>query len=267
MINEAMVRECYCKRLRCSPGYNLQCGNFFKNLSLDVGVSPGNVVFVKTQKMKASKPLLLATLFGMIALVSTSCFNNEDPGPLQEQTKVYSILDFERLEIGDAMDVTVTQGSMLLVSVNGDRRNIDDLEVSKVGNTLKMNYKSHRRSDNRQYTTYVTITMPALKGVLFSGAVNSKISGFGSESDFDITLSGASNLQASLDAPSIKVGLSGASQLDLAGSASDLQAIVSGASELRAFDLETTQPQLMPPVQASQGINCTAVTCFSIGCE
>ncbi|MEJ0030812.1 MAG: hypothetical protein WDO15_10785 [Bacteroidota bacterium] len=54
-----------------------------------------------------------------------------------------------------------------------------------------MNYRNGRRNDNRQYTTYVTITMPALKGVLFSGAVNSKVSGFETEGNFDVTLSGA----------------------------------------------------------------------------
>jgi hypothetical protein len=152
--------------------------------------------------MKTSKILSLAALFGIASLMLTSCFENEDPGPLQEQTKEYSVLDFERLEIGDAMDVTVTQGTMCSVVVNGDRRNIDDLEVRKIGNTLKMSYMTGR-SRNRQYTTYVTISMPTLRGVLFSGAVNSKVSGFETDGDVDITLSGASNLQADFDATSL----------------------------------------------------------------
>jgi hypothetical protein len=218
----------------------------------------------ETNQMKTSKSLLPATLFGIIALLLTSCLGNEDPGPLQAQTKEYSVLDFERLEIGDAMDVTVTQGTMFSVVVNGDRRNIDDLEVSKIGNTLKMNYASSRRSENRQYTTYVTITMPSLKGVLFSGAVNSKISGFEMEGDLDITLSGASRLQADVDATSIKVNLSGASELNVSGAASDLQAIVSGASDLRGFDLEITTATVdasgasKVKVSPSQKLNATA---------
>ena len=214
--------------------------------------------------MKTSKILLLATLFGMIALLLASCVGEEDPGPLQEQTKEYSILDFERLEIGDAMDVTVSQGNMFSVVVNGDRRNIDDLEVKKIGNTLKMNYTRGRRSDNRQYTTYVTITMPTLKGAVFSGAVNSKISGFETEGDFDITLSGASKLQADVSAAAVKVSLSGASELNISGAAADLWAIVSGASELRGFDLETTTANVDASgaskvrVSAAQQLNATA---------
>ncbi|MEJ0030811.1 MAG: DUF2807 domain-containing protein [Bacteroidota bacterium] len=82
--------------------------------------------------MKTSKHPLLALLLAFAVFTITSC-QIEDPGPLQEQTKEYSILDFERLEMGDALDVTVEQGNMFSVSVTGDRRNIDDLEVNVVG--------------------------------------------------------------------------------------------------------------------------------------
>lgn len=170
--------------------------------------------------MNTSKILLLATLFVLIATMLTSCFENEDSGPLQEQTKEYPVTDFQRLEMGDAFNVTVTQGSTYSVVVNGDRRNIDDLEIRKMDNTLKINYTTSGRPVNRQYTTYVTITMPTLQGVSFSAAVNSNISGF-----------------QTLDA--LDINLSGASKLSISGSTTNLQAVVSGASELRAFDLET----------------------------
>lgn len=189
--------------------------------------------------MKTSRILLFA------ALLLTSCFENEDPGPLQEQTIEYSVADFERLEIGDAFNVTVTQGSEFSIVVNGDRRNLDDLEVKKIDNMLKVNYTTSGRSVNRQYTTYVSITMPSLKGVSFSGAVNSNISGFATAGD-------------------LAIDLSGASKLDISGSATNLQAVVSGASELRAFDLETTTATVDASgaskisVHATQQLNATA---------
>jgi hypothetical protein len=188
--------------------------------------------------MKVSRILLLA-------FIVTSCFENEDPGPLQEQTAEYSIVDFERLEAGDAIDVTVKRGDIFSVVANGDRRNIDDLEVKKVGNTLSVNYTTSGRPKNRRYTTYVTIVMPSLRGVLFSGAVNSSISGFETTGDLDISLSGAS-------------------ELNISGSVTNLQAIVSGASELSAFDLETTTANVDASgaskikVKATQQLNATA---------
>lgn len=191
-------------------------------------------------KMKTSKSLLFAALLGFMAAMLTSCRESEDPGPLQEQEKEYAILDFERLEIGDALDVTVEQGTVFSVKAKGDRRNIDDLRVITIGNTLSVNYSNSHRALGRQYTTYITITMPVLNGVSFSGAVNSKISGFESEGDFDVTLFGASKLQLDLTVATIRVGLSGASELNVSGTASKLEAFVSGASEFRGFDLETS---------------------------
>lgn len=188
--------------------------------------------------MKRYKTLLNATLIALMIFSLSSCFENEDPGPLQEQELEYSILDFNRLEIGDAMNVTVEQGAIFEVKVNGDRRNLDDLDVGKIGNTLRMSYKNSSRSSHRQYTTYVNITMPFLEGAIFSGAVTSKVTGFTSDGSFDLTISGASSSQVAIEAAAIKLNLSGASELNLSGLASDLDAIVSGASHLRAFDFE-----------------------------
>lgn len=189
--------------------------------------------------MKPYKTVLNWTLCALMIVSLGSCSENEDPGPMQQQEEEYSILDFNRLEIGDALNVTVEQGSIFSVKVEGDRRNIDDLEVKKIGNTLRMKFKDSDWSSNRQYTTYVKITMPAIDGAIFSGAVVSKVTGFTSEGDFDMTLSGASSSQLSLDGDVIKLNLSGASELNVSGSAPDLQAIVSGASTLRAYDLMT----------------------------
>ena len=176
--------------------------------------------------------------FIALAFIVSSCFNEEDPGPLQSQEKDYSVLDFDRLEIGDALHVTVEQATLFGVNIRGDRRNIDDLEVRRVGNTLKINFREAKRPDYRQYSTYVTISMPVIHGATFSGAVASKISGFNGDEDIDLLLSGASKCQADVEAAQLKVGLSGASELNISGTASRLDAVVSGASEFRGFDLE-----------------------------
>ncbi|HZY81335.1 MAG TPA: head GIN domain-containing protein [Cyclobacteriaceae bacterium] len=175
--------------------------------------------------------------FAFILTSLTSCFNNEDPGPLQESEQEYTILDFNRLEMGDALNVTVEQGSIFSVKVKGDRRNIDDLEVKKLGNTLRMRFEKNHHW-NRQYTTYVTITMPSIEGATFTGAVKSTITGFTTEGKFDLKLSGASKSQVSITAHALDFDLSGASEANINGVSPVLDATVSGASELRSFDLE-----------------------------
>lgn len=158
-------------------------------------------------------------LIASAALLFSSC-EDADPGPIQEHEEEYVITDFDRLDIGDAFDVTVEQGSTYSVKVKGDRRNIEDLDVRKSDGTLIIQFQRRERRDYRQYQTYITITMPALAGVNFSGAVAARATGFISEFDMEVDLSGASTL-------------------DITGKGKDLDADLSGASRLHAFEFET----------------------------
>ena len=167
-----------------------------------------------------------------MSVLLSSCLHEEDPGPRQEMERDYAILDFDRLEMGDAFVISVQQSPLFSVSVRGDRRNIDDLEVEKVGSTLRIRYDE---PEYRQYTTYITITMPSLRGANFSGASVSTVTGFNDLGELDVTLSGASVSQVSLEAQSLRLNLSGASKLTLSGEAAALQATVSGASIYSGF--------------------------------
>jgi hypothetical protein len=169
-----------------------------------------------------------------IALFSilTSC-HNEDPGPLQEVRKDYAIIDFDRLEMGSAFNIEVEQGNAFSVRVKGDRRNIDDLDVYKSGSTLVIEFEDNA---NRHHDTYISITMPSLKGVNFSGASVSKIRGFEGGEDLDFYLSGASVAQLDGDFREIDLVVSGASNVVLFGAGEQFHAEISGASSLKAFD-------------------------------
>src|SRR5262245_15741582 len=108
---------------------------------------------------------LAAAIIILVPLL-ISC-DNEDPGPLQEVHKEFAVTDFDRLEMGSALNITVEQGNIFSVEVRGDRRNINDLDVYKSGNTLIIEFDEN---GNRRHDTYVSITMPRLEGVYFSGA-------------------------------------------------------------------------------------------------
>ena len=73
--------------------------------------------------------ILAYTVVLFTALTFASCDYSEDPGPLQEIEKEFSETDFDRLEIGDALHIDVEQGNFFEISVRGDRRNVNDLEV------------------------------------------------------------------------------------------------------------------------------------------
>ncbi|HEX5167571.1 MAG TPA: head GIN domain-containing protein [Cyclobacteriaceae bacterium] len=181
-----------------------------------------------------AKPLTI--IFLPMIFLLTSCFNDEDPGPLQSDERTYSIVDFDRLEIGSAMIITVEQGNFFSVQVRGDRRNLNDLDVFKDGNTLVARFDEQ---GNRSHDTYITITMPLLRSANFSGASNSKVSGFSLNDDrFGLYLSGASVCQLNGDFGEMKLVVSGASVFTLTGTGDELDAELSGASLLNAFDYD-----------------------------
>lgn len=180
-------------------------------------------------------------LLAITSVWLSACLNDEDPGPRQQDTRSYAVVDFDRVEAGDALDVTLVYGTNYSIKAEGDRRNLDDLEVFKSGNSLILRFDE---SENRQYTTFVTITMPVLTGINFSGAVNGKASGFDDVARLDITLSGASLGQVDMDATELFINVNGASQLRLKGEGELMEGTISGASTLTAFEYEATEVDL-----------------------
>ena len=196
-------------------------------------------------KMKTPKFLFVAGLSALMAASLSSCHLDADPGPLREGEEEYSIAGFDRVEAGNSFDITIEQGDTYSVKVNGDRRNIADLDVKNIDGTLRIKFQKGDRIDYRQYTTYVTITMPGLSGLNFSGSVNSRVSGFNSTYDMDIELSGAS-------------------EVEITGTAGDLAAELSGSSTLRGFGFETETATVdasgasKVEISASQELNAKA---------
>lgn len=184
------------------------------------------------------KTLAAYLLIAATATVFSSCYYTEDPGPIQEIEQEFSIVDFDRLEMGDALNITVEEGNFFEVSVRGDRRNVNDLLVSKEGSTLVIRYDANR---NRRHDTYVTIKMPLLLSANFSGASDSRVSGFHDLNTLDLYLSGASVCQLDVDADDVDVVVSGASYLNVRGNGEQLKAQLSGASVLKAFNFPVSE--------------------------
>lgn len=171
--------------------------------------------------------------FFVLIVVGLGACAREDVGPYQGDKQTFNQVDFDRLDMGSAFTITVRQGANFSIETEGDRRNLDDLEVYTRNGTLIAKYRNYSR--NRKYETSFRITMPTLRGVSFSGASRSDVSGFTNMNELDIDLSGASKGEFAVQAARTNVELSGASTLQLNGNGTSLSAEVSGASKLQAF--------------------------------
>ncbi|QJW88527.1 DUF2807 domain-containing protein [Spirosoma taeanense] len=165
-------------------------------------------------------------------LISLVACGPEDIGPYQAGEQTYALSGFDRLDMGSAFSITVQSGVTFSIVAEGDQRNLDDLDVYTRSGTL---FARYRNSRNRKHRTAFLITMPTLRGVAFSGASQSTITGFTNLRELDIELSGASKGEFTVQAARTNIGLSGASNLQLNGNGSSLAADLSGASKLQAF--------------------------------
>jgi hypothetical protein len=138
--------------------------------------------------------------------------------------------DFYSVEVGNAFEVEITRSSSYRISVTADDNLFDYIQVSKSGDTLKIDLKSGY-SYQWPLTLRAKITMPDLRELEFSGATSGTIEGFSTTQK--IVLTGASGLNmADMSVGDIEIRLDGASRLEGQGQADDLTSKVAGASHL-----------------------------------
>jgi hypothetical protein len=150
-------------------------------------------------------------------------------------TEEFNFSDFTRVEVGSAFQVEIIQSSSYSVSITADDNLFDFIQVSKAGKTLKIRLKSGY--NYQSITTKAKITMPELYELGLSGATHGSVEGFETPGDFELDLSGASELIGSIAVNGeAQFNLSGASKLELIGSANNVTIKASGASDLRLAD-------------------------------
>lgn len=174
----------------------------------------------------------------VVATFLQSCVFNFDTQdgflpPVDEVEQRLSVSNFDRLDMGSAFDISVSQGNAFDVRVRGDRTDVGDLVVDSRSGTLRLYYRNNR---SRRYQMEVDIVMPRLRGVAFSGASRSVVEGF-KEQEVYIDLSGASRSDVRIQSKYLDFDLSGASTLNLTGDAARLDGEASGASLLSAFNM------------------------------
>lgn len=182
-------------------------------------------------------------------LILTGCVRrdmSEKNGPFTTQT--YDYTGFTGIDIGSSLKLEVTPATSYNVTITAGKKQLDRIHVSQTGDILKITmdgwFFGWWGSDPK-----VTITMPTLKKLNLSGASEGTATGFKSDEDLSVKVSGASDLQMDLEAgyftadisgaSSVKgrlistnsdIELSGASDIDLTGSGGDIKLHGSGAS-------------------------------------
>ena len=167
----------------------------------------------------------------LLAIFSTGCsaiFRTNGAGKIMEKT--YEFTNFTNIEISDACRYDIQQSDNYSIVVSGHEYVIERMDIQQSGNTLSIGIKFIpfiSTSDTR-----ITITMPQLSKLSVMGACNGKATGFVSNDDMEISLSGASELDANVKAGITRLDLSGSSRITGDLTATDTEIKLTGASDL-----------------------------------
>jgi hypothetical protein len=177
-------------------------------------------------------------------------------------TKYYNFTDFRSIEIGYAFKLEVTRADTYSVEINAAESTFEHIKVTQTGGKLEIGMD--RLFFNFKRSPRVKITMPELRGLYMSGASEGSVMGFRSSQDFDLTLSGASDLDimdmetgdfscevsgaskvvGSLKAKSCDIELSGASEMKLGGLGGNIRLDASGASRAQLMDFSVNDADI-----------------------
>jgi hypothetical protein len=146
-------------------------------------------------------------------------------------TREEAFTGFDRVEVGNAFKVSITQSSTYSVVVRVDSSFEQRLEVVKEGNTLRIGLKDEGGGAGIQAgTREAEITMPELTGLSLNGSSDGTISGFKSTVALDVGLDGDSSLEGDVEAGDARFEAQGGSRATVSGSGQNLTVVAGGSS-------------------------------------
>ena len=178
----------------------------------------------------------MKNLVFLLSIISVGSF-------AQDLKRTFNVSGFDKLDIGSSFIITVTQGNDFKVDVRGREQDVKEVMAKVSDNTLDLHYPSNWSGWKNHKEVYVTITMPKLTGVEFSGASKSNVSGFSSEK-LAIQVSGASSATFNVNAKKLSLDCSGASGLKITGDGQALNVEISGASNINALDFKVANANI-----------------------
>jgi hypothetical protein len=181
-------------------------------------------------------------------------------------TREFNVSGFNRINVRFAMEIEVVQSETYSVSVSGGDTQVNNIRVDQEGDKLTLGYNLNLVSILVAPFSrlHVRITLPQLRELNITGAVRGTLRGFGANGDFDLLVSGASNLDLTdmsvgnakwdltgasrisgkLAAATADIKVNGASRIELKGSVNDLVVDASGASHIDLDDLKVNNAKI-----------------------
>lgn len=150
--------------------------------------------------------------------------------------EVRNVGDFTSVEVSNAIELHLSQGSELAVAVSAPKDDVDGIKTEVKNGVLKIWYDQKKWYRNNHGRMKAYVSAKTLNGIRASGASEVDVEGDINSSSLSIRMSGASDFKGEVKASSLDIELSGASDMYLKGTATDLKVEASGASNMKGYD-------------------------------
>ncbi|HEY8657648.1 MAG TPA: head GIN domain-containing protein [Hanamia sp.] len=180
--------------------------------------------------------LLLIASFGLI-----SCNVISGNGDVRDEKR--NIPNIRTVKTSGSIDVEIKSGDSYSLSVEDDENLLPYLVTEVKDGVLNIHYKNGYNINNAHAKVYVSA--PSLDKIITSGSGD--ISGNGiikNANQIEFNLSGSGDVDAQVDAPSIKVTGSGSGNIKLAGRTKDFNCKVSGSGDVNCGNLQSENTEI-----------------------
>lgn len=161
-------------------------------------------------------------------------------------TKIFNIKNFNAVQIGSGMNLTVVQSEKFGITAAGEPDDLKDLIVEKRGDVLKIKFRRSSFFGSHHHKVSFNINMPELKRLELSGGAKADIKMNIKSNKFSAEMSGGSYMKGDLKCGSISFDCSGGSQAKLNGSGTNLNVDGSGGCgiNLKEFSVKNVNIEL-----------------------
>jgi len=188
--------------------------------------------------------LLLLTVF-MFNACNTDC----EEGSGKQITENRNLTDFEKIEISGAIKLEIIQDSSLGMQIIADDNILPELKTTVSGGVLEIGLEGNYCNTGE---IRIILHSKSLKAIAVSGASEIISNTLISSNEFELALSGSSEISLILNTGNLVTKSSGSSTINLVGQARKHDVDMSGSTELNAFDFVVNEYIL----ESSGASNC-----------
>jgi len=160
------------------------------------------------------------------------------------ETLTYDMEGFKSIHIASIFNAEILQGDNWEVMLKGKDQDLDDVALKMVNDNLEIDFNRDISNwDRDRVAVRVYIQLPELESIELSGATKAEVKGF-DQSLIQIDLSGASSAEMDIIAEDLDIDMVGMSKLVLYGNGDKIDITVAGASNLDASEFRVNNAKI-----------------------